>query len=357
VIPTNNTGRVVPRIIKLISVLLAAALVASCSSSSADSDGKDAADSITWGTGTITMFSAAVFAAMGMGTFKDHDLDVTFKTAPAAATLLGTDDAQIIADRSATTPLLIDQGKPTKVLASLASNVPAGLLGSNDVDSLSDLQAMGDKCTIAAATSGIFLAYINYWKDKFGLECKLLTVQDYSLALSGIVAGHYTAAVELLSNAGAALAQKQAHWLIDPTASDYQSSGAALPGSFINTALMTSDSYLKDHKDVLTRFLAAVEEANEKMKTMSNEDIAQAIKDSGASYWSSQTVDQIVAQLTGSGAAPNVFDLDHIGVDPVSEQLWDDSLQNMKAQGVDIDPSDPKFSFSEAVDGSLLSAS
>jgi NitT/TauT family transport system substrate-binding protein len=340
-----------------LSLLLATAAVTACSTSSRDSGGGSGAkDTVTWGTGTVTMFEAAPFVAMGLGIFDKHDIDAKFTVAPSAPTLLASGKAQILADRSANVPLLISQGKPVKALAALASNVPAGLLVSNKVETMADLTNLGGNCSLAASTGGILTAYLHYWVDKYNLKCKISVIQDYSLALSGVVSGRYTAAAELLSNAGAAVAKKQAHWLIDPTAADYKSSGNALPGSFINTALVSTNSYLDSHKDVVKRFIAAVQEANAKMKSMSNADIAKAIKASGAQYWASQSEEDIVNQLTGSDAAANVFELDRIGVDPISEKLWTDSLQNIKQQGVDIDPADPRFGYDQAVDSSFVSS-
>ena len=353
--PVKNARPVRRYLAALTSVLVAAATATACT---AEADGSSGGrDTVTWGTGVITMFEAAPFTAMGLGIFAKHGLDVKFAQAPSAPTLLATGKAQILADRSADVPLLINQGKPTKAFGALASNVPAGLLASNDVKTMADLTALGSNCTIAGATSGIFLAYLNYWVGKFGLKCKIATVQDYSLAQSGVVSGRYTAAVELLSNSGAVVGKKQAHWVIDPTAADYKSGGAALPGSFINTALMTTSAYLKDHKDVVKRFVEALQETNTKMKSMSNEDIAKAIKASGVQYWSSQSEEAIVNQLTGSNAAANVFELDRIGVEPISKQLWTESLQNMKQQGVNIDPADPKYSYEQAVDSTLIAPS
>jgi ABC-type nitrate/sulfonate/bicarbonate transport system substrate-binding protein len=339
------------------SLALVVALAAGCSGGSSGSrSGSGSEATLTWGTGTVTMFEAAPFVAMGLGIFKKYHLDVQFKVGPSAPPLLVSGAAQIIADRSADVPLLIGEGQSVKALGALAYNVPAGLLASDTVTSMAALQAMGNRCTIAAETSGIFIAYQTHWIQKYHLKCQVDTIQDYSLAVAGVVSGRYTAAVELLSNAGSVVAAKQARWLIDPRSADYQSSGNALPGSFINTALITTSAYLATHKDVAARFLKALQRANTQMQTMSNAAIASAIKASGAPYWASQSVQAIESQLTGNNAAPNVFALDHIGVYPISRQLWTDSLQNIKQQGITIDPSDPRFSYAQAVDDSVFSS-
>jgi ABC-type nitrate/sulfonate/bicarbonate transport system substrate-binding protein len=339
------------------SLLLAAVTTAACSSatsSGASGTSSEPEASLTWGTGTITMFEAAPFVAMGLGIFKKYHLNVNFTYGPSAPPLLVNGSAQIIADRSADVPLLIGEGQPVKAIGALASNVHAGLLGTGSVKSISDLQAMGSKCTIVSETSGIFIVYQTHWIQKYHLKCQIATIQDYNLALAGVVAGRYTAAVELLSNAGSAVAAGQAHWLIDPASSNFVQSGNALPGSFINTALITTSAYLKTHKDVVVRFVSALQQANTQMKKMSNAKIAQAIKASGVTYWIAQSVQAIEAQLTGNNAAPNVFDLDHIGVGPISKALWTNSLQNISQQGIKIDPGDPRFSYTKAVDDSAF---
>ena len=343
-----------------LSAVLAVAISAGCSSStssgSASSSSSEPEASLTWGTGTITMFEAAPFTAMGLGIFKKYNLNVSFTDGPSAPPLLVGGSAQIVADRSADVPLLINEGQSVKAIGALASNVPAGLLASNSVTSMAALAAMGTNCTIASETSGIFIAYQNHWIKKYHLKCQIATIEDYNLAVDGVVSGRYTAAVELLSNAGSVVAGNQAHWLIDPSSKSYVSSGNALPGSFINTALITTSAYLRAHKNVVQRFIEALQQTDTMMKKMSNAAIARAIKASGAPYWSSQSVQAIESQLTGNNAAPNVFALDHIGVNPVSKQLWTDSLQNITQQGIKIDPSDPRFSYAKAVDDSVFSS-
>jgi hypothetical protein len=346
----------------VVSVVLSVALSAACSSSNssgsagASNSTSEPEASLTWGTGTVTMFEAAPFTAMGLGIFKKYNLNVSFTDGPSAPPLLVSGSAQIVADRSADVPLLIGEGQSVKAIGALASNVPAGLLASNSVKSMAALQAMGSNCTIASETSGIFIAYQNHWIKKYHLKCQIATIEDYNLAVDGVVSGRYTAAVELLSNAGSVVAGNQAHWLIDPASKNYVSSGNALPGSFINTALITTSAYLKAHKNVVQRFIAALQQTDTMMKKMSNLAIARAIKASGAPYWSSQSVQAIESQLTGNNAAPNVFALDHIGVNPVSKQLWTSSLQNITQQGIKIDPSDPRFSYAKAVDDSVFSS-
>jgi ABC-type nitrate/sulfonate/bicarbonate transport system substrate-binding protein len=341
------TGRV-----KLAATLIAALLLAACASPTTDAgSGKT---SVTWGSGVVTMIDAIGFTAMGIKAFDKYGLDVHFTNGPSAPTLLTTGKADLIRTRFTDVPLLINQGKSAKALATVAVNTPVGLLGNNDVKSIQDLVAMGENCTIAGAATGSFNGYPKWWASKYGLKCKVALVSDYSLALTGVVAGRYQAAPELVSNAGAALAEKKAHWLIDPNAPDHKANGDALPFDEVSSIFATTSDYLKSHKDVVAKFMKALQETETKMKTMTNEQIAQAIKDSGATVWQSQSIQQIVNQLTGNGQAKDVFELDRLHIAAFTEPLWKSNLDYAPNEGIKLDPADPKLSYQNAVDNSAF---
>lgn len=339
----------------LAAALAGALLLTSCASPKSDS-GSDG-NSLTWGSGVVTMIDAVAFTAMGLKTFDKYHLDVKFTNGPSAPTLLTTGKADIIRTRYTDVPLLIKQGKPVKALATVAVGTPVGLLGGNNVRSIQDLAAMGDKCTIAGAATGDFYAYPNWWSKKYGLKCKVVLVSDYALALDGVVAGRYSAAPELVSNAGSVLADKKAHWLIDPNAPDHETNGDALPFDEISSIFATTDEYLKSHGDAVSRFIKALQDTEKSMKTMTNEQIANAIKASGAPVWQSQSAEQIVNQLTGNGQAKNVFELDRLDVAPLNEQLWKSNLDYVPNEGIQVDPADPKLSYQNAVDNSAFTSS
>jgi ABC-type nitrate/sulfonate/bicarbonate transport system substrate-binding protein len=349
------TGRSKLVRVDLAVLLVAALFLAACSSSSGDS-GSGKNTTLTWGSGVVTMIDAVGFTAMGLKAFDKYHLDVRFTNGPSAPTLLTTGKADIIRTRYTDVPLLINQGKPVKALATVAVGTPVGLLGGNNVKSIEDLAAMGDRCTIAGAATGSFYAYPRWWAKKYGLKCKIVLVSDYGLALTGVVAGRYSAAPELVSNAGAVLADKKAHWLVDPNAPDHETNGDALPFDEISSIFGATSEYLKSHQDVVARFIKALQETETKMKTMTNEQIAQAIKDSGATVWASQSVDQIVNQLTGNGQAKNVFELDGLNIAPLTEELWKSNLEYVPNEGIELDPSDAKFNYRNAVDNTAFTA-
>lgn len=339
---------------------LLATFLAACSSSasspsaSSGSGTKYTPANVTWGAGVITMLDSIGFVAMGLGSFRKYNLNVQFVNGPSAPTLLATGKADIIQTRFSDVPLLISQGEPVKTFGTVAVGIPVGLLGSNQVKSLKALQAMGGNCTIGGTESGTFFAYENYLIKKFHLKCKVDTLSNFNLAIDGVASGRYTVAPEYASNAGAVLAAKQAHWLIDPSNPHYAADGYALPYEPISSALVASSAYLKANSGVVKRFVAALQDTEQRMKKMSNEQIAEAIKKSNVTYWQPQSIPAIVEQLTGSGIAKNVFALDKLDLAPMSKKLYNGNLDTSLQQGVNINPKDPRFAYSKAVDNSFI---
>lgn len=86
---------------------------------------------------------------------------------------------------------------------------------------------------------------------------------------------------------------------------------------------------------------------------MTNTQIAQAIHDSGVTYYSSQSVQAIEEQLTGDGAAPNIFALNNIDLSTISSGVWADTMKSLVSQGVDVNPSDKRWDYAAGVDNTM----
>jgi hypothetical protein len=328
---------------------MGAIALAACSSGSTSSGGTagDATETVTWGADSVTMIDAIAFTGMGIGAFQKYHLNAEFVNGTTAPTTLETGGADIVRTDFSTGPLLTKEGKGVKIFATVAVNTPVGLLGTNSVKSIADLKAMGSNCILASFTNGDFYTYPNYWSKKFGLRCKIDQVSDYGLAISGVAAGRYTAAPELASNAGSAIAAKQAHWLISP-GSD------RLPFDVISSVYMTTSSYLSSHKSEVQNFVKALEYTETKMKTMSNQQIAAAIKKSGATIWTSESASDIVEQLTGDGQASNVFSLDKVNIGPLSQTLYNANLHAQPEENIPVDPGSSEFSYAALVNNSFV---
>jgi hypothetical protein len=340
------------------AVLAAVVLLAACSSSgggnsASTGSSKEPEETVTIGAGTITLNLAVPLVGMGLGLFAKSNLDVKFVDGPTAAPLLATGQADIIFDRAANVPLLNNEGQHTKAILAVTEDTRAGLVASKSVTSIAQLQAMGSNCTLASAGSGILFAYQNYWVSKYHLKCKISTLSDYSLVPAGIVSGRYTAAAELVSNVSSLLAAGSLRWVINPLASNYVSSGNSLGYTFVNNAAVAEDSYIASNKSTITRFFAVLKEAEQKMKTMSSTQIAQAIRDSGVTYYSSQSTASIAQQLTGDGAVPNIFVLNSMNLSPISASAWASTMRTLVAEGVDVNPNDPRWDFANGVDNSF----
>jgi ABC-type nitrate/sulfonate/bicarbonate transport system substrate-binding protein len=355
--------RFTPRPLRYMALTAAALLVVplvACSSSPATSQTAASTgaaggpeETVTFGTGTITLNLAVPFTAMGLGLFTKNNLNVQFVTGPTAAPLLAEGTADMIFDRAADVPLLTSEGKPTKAIAADTEDTHAGLVATKSVTSIAQLRAMGTNCTIASEGSGVFEAFQEYWVSKYGLHCKIATLSSYSLAPGGLVSGQYTAAVELASNVSSLVAQGSLDWLINPLSPNYVKGGYGLPYPFVNNAVMASSAYIAHNQQTITRFFEVLKETEARMKKMTNTQIAQAIHDSGVTYYASQSVQAIEEQLTGDGAAPNIFALNNLNLSTISSGVWADTMKSLVAQGVDVNPTDKRWDYSAGVDNTM----
>lgn len=150
----------------------------------------------------------------------------------------------------------------------------------------------------------MFEAFQEQWYSKYKLHCKVATLSDYSLAPGGVVSGQYTAAVELASNVSSLVAQGSADWLINPLSPDYLKDGEGLPYPFVNNAVMATAAYISHNKQTITRFFEVLKQTETRMKKMSNRQIAEAIHNSGVTYYSTQSAQAIEEQLTGKRRCP-----------------------------------------------------
>lgn len=339
------------------AALVAVAVLAACgtnaSSGGSTSSSDEPEETVTFGTGTITLNLAIPFTAMGLGLFAKAHLNTKFVVSTSAATLLADGQADMVFDQPANVPLMDAEGKKTKAIAAVTENTTAGLAASNSVKSLAQLQAMGDTCNLASLGRGILYAYQNHWVKKYHLKCKIVTLSDYTLVPGGIISGRFTAASELASNVASQVAQGNMHWLINPLASNYFSVGYGLGYNFINNAVVAEDSYISRNKSTIVRFFDVLKQTEDMMKKMSNTQIAEAIHNSGVSYYSSQSVQAIEEQLTANGTAPNVFVLNGMKMSTISNSVWTSTMHSLGAQGVQVNPDDSRWDFANGVDNAF----
>jgi ABC-type nitrate/sulfonate/bicarbonate transport system substrate-binding protein len=344
----------------LITAAVSAVAVLAACGSSGGSDSKTSSsepeETVTFGTGTITLNLAIPLTAMGLGAFAKAHLNVKFADAPSAATLLATGDADMIFDQAANVPLLNSEGQHTKAIAAVTEDTRAGLVASKSVTSIAQLQAMGTNCTLASLGRGILFAYQNYWVSKYHLKCKISTLSDYTLVPAGIVSGRFTAASELASNVSSLTKTGALRWLINPLAPNYVSSGYGLGYNYVNNAVVAEDSYISQNKETITRFFTVLKQTEAKMQTMSATQIAQAIHDSGVSYYSSQSVAAIAQQLTADGSAASIFVLNSMHLAPITASAWASTMRSLPAEGVAVNPTDPRWNFANGVDNSFAQA-
>jgi NMT1/THI5 like len=337
-----------------VAVLVSGTIVACSSGSSGDAGSAGSASTLRWSANTVTMTQAIIYAAMGRGSFKKYGLTVKFVPTTSNPTALATGSTDVIVGRASDPMLLINQGKPVKVIGSVAVDTPTGLLGTDGVKTIQDLQKMGSNCILAGIATGTFATYLKFWGDKYGLKCKIDNASDYNTTIDGTVAGRYTASVQLLTNAGAAIASGKAHWLLNPLDPTFKADGDQLPDHVINSDLTVTADYAAKHAAQIKAFISGLKDAEAWMKTATNQQIAQAIKDSGVAFWQPQSVDQIVEQLTGAGTVKNVFQGVGVNVAPISQQLWNESLKTTPEQGVQINVNDPRYSYSAVYDNSAF---
>jgi ABC-type nitrate/sulfonate/bicarbonate transport system substrate-binding protein len=333
---------------------LAVALLASgCGSGDdATADG-NALPTLRWSANTINPNQSVLFAAMGRNAFEEHDLNVEFQAAQSNSAAITTESTDVIVGRLSDSLALIANGKGGKVIGMTAVDSPVGLIGTKDVTSIEDLAAKGSKCRMANLPNGGVYLWVKYFSEKYDLQCEVSIVADYKTTIDATISGTFDASVQNATTGAAAVATGKVNWLVDPT--DDADAAANRPDfHIIAGTLATSTAYAEDHKSELESFFAALEETQAWMKTASNEDVAKAVQASGVEYWKVQTVDEIVSALTGGGAFANVFDAVGGDVSPIDKTLWDEQLDISKELGLDIDSSDPKYSYESAYDGSFV---
>ena len=349
----SSTKRGTARRAAGVATALAVTLLASACGSSNDSGADGSTPTLRWSANTINPNQSVIFAAMGRDAFKKEGLNVEFVPAQSNAAAITTGSTDVIVGRLSDSLALLDKGKEGVVLGKTAVDSPVGLIGNNDVKTIEDLAAKGTECRIANLPNGNVYLYVKYFSEKYDLKCALSIVADYKTTVDATVSGTFDASVQNAPVGATVVALGKANWLVDPT--DPAKAAANKPDFHIVAGtLATSTAYAKDHEAELKKYFAALDKTQEWMKTASNEEVAEAVKASDVDFWKVQSIDEIVSAITGGGAFENVFDAVGGEVSPISKDLWDEQLELSKDLGIEIDSSDPKYSYESAYDGSYF---
>lgn len=351
----NKSGRGLRGPAGMAAVIAMAVLLTACGSN--DGDGQSGAnggkETLRWSANTINPNQTVLFAAMGTKAFDKYDLKVEFVPAQSSAAAITTDSTDLIVGRLSDPLALVNEGKSMKVLASSGVNSPVGVIANKDIASIDAIAAMGSDCRTATLPNGGVYLWVRFFMEKYGLKCKVDTVADYKTTIDATVSGRFDFTIQTAATGGAVVGSGNAKWLLDPT--DPTVSAANRPDfSIISGAIATTAEYAESDGEQLKDFFAALADTEKWMHTATNEEIAQAVKDSGVEYYKPQSIEEIVGGLTSSGAFDNVFQTVGGEVEPIPQELWDEQIEISKDLGIDIDKDDPKFSYAEAYDGSFI---
>jgi ABC-type nitrate/sulfonate/bicarbonate transport system substrate-binding protein len=325
------------------AAVLATSALVGCTAPAQTGDGEPS--TVRWSTNTFTMNQVVIYVAMGIGSFDDHGLEVEYVAAQSSPAAMMTGSTDIMVGRPSDPLNLIKEGEDIRIIAANAINTPAGLLGNNKIGSIEDLAALGENCRIASLPSGNVPLLTAHWAEKYDLQCKIDIVSDYNTSVQATVSGAFDASYQNATTVGQVISDGDARWLLDPLDPDFVADGNWLPTPLISQNMAVTGEYAEAHLEDIQKFLAALADAEEWMQSATNEEIAQAIIDSGVDYWEPQPIDEIVAQMTANGIADNVFQVAGGGITSIDEGLWNDNLKYAAQQGVDIDPDDAKYSY------------
>ena len=320
----------------LLSVLLLSAALCGC--------GTDAAlTTVRVNEVTHSVFYAPQYVAMSLGFFEEEGLQVELTNGGGAdkvmtAVVSGQSDIGLAGPESCIYVYNQGKGDYPKVFAQLTKRDGSFLVGrTNAPFSWSDLRG---KTIIGGRAGGVPEMTLEYVMRLNGVEPHVDAVVDTSVQFN-MMAGAFT------GGNGDYVA------LFEPTATEVEQSGHGYilasigqeSGEIPYTAYFASQTYMKDHSDVIQRFTNAIAKGQKWVQEHSPQEIAEAIAD--------QFPDTDVAVL--ATVAQRSRDIDAWNTTPVMEQESLERLETVMEQAGELKRSDWVV-FEELVDNSYAKA-
>jgi len=244
-----------------------------------------------------------------------------------------------------------EQGKPTTIIYAVERDPGAALIGSGNVTSIAQLQAMSS-CRLAAGAQGSQgYAYGVIYLKKLSLKCDQVVAATAGLILAGLKSGSYQAAVTTYNNALLAV-QNGDHMLINPLDPNDAKKYSVQP--YPTATFFGLPDNLKAKKESVVRFLRAINDANVlihkggNLQELTNLMLSiDAFKPTPADVMQQQIQSIIPFIGAGMGSKPGY----------IPQDLWNNALQQYTVWGLDgFDPGAAVNSYKQRVDMSYYDA-
>jgi ABC-type nitrate/sulfonate/bicarbonate transport system substrate-binding protein len=342
-------------------------ILAGCSSSASSGSANSSSSSGAASSTTVPSIKIAVaggfvdfsdiFLAQAEGLFAKHGVNVTLQQDTGSNTLNYVVSQQV--DMAIyTAPIALqaaEEGKPTTIFYAVERDPGAAFLTGSSIKTVAQMKSVSN-CRIAVATTGSQgYAYGSIYKKALGLNnCSLIQTSLPALELGGLKSGSYNAAVTTYQVGLQGVSQGD-HMLVNPLDTAERAQYPVPP--YPTAVLFGLQSNLTAKKAAIVRVLAAVNDAVNLEKTMTNQQWAQALQQvsgdfKAVSLPALESEVQTIRPFIGDGTVGTMTDK----AGYISSALWSTALEQYQNWGLQgFDPSAASVSYSTRIDMSYLS--
>jgi ABC-type nitrate/sulfonate/bicarbonate transport system substrate-binding protein len=304
--------------------------------------------------GSPNFLFGQLWVAQGADLFEKHGVTVNIANPNAGATgasALVAGQADVLVTGIGSAMGIIKQGFPAKFVYGMANFDWRAhtMIARQGIKTIADLKALAPNCTVAGATPGTGTYGLQQYVTKnLGLTgCKVLQFASLPDILSAVVSG--SADFGLVPPGNAATVADKVSILFDPTKATDAEGKAFFPDNVVSTGVFVSPATLEGKAEELQRFLAALSEADELIKTEKAADLATTVIKVKDAFG---TVDPKVLTAQIELQKPIFIDGD------VTLEQWNAQLAAFASYGAQtVDPKSPNQSYSAVVDLDPLKAS
>jgi ABC-type nitrate/sulfonate/bicarbonate transport system substrate-binding protein len=343
------------------AIAIASLLVlAGCSTAAAPENTEDGSDpnleevpSLTVAVGAPTLNHSQMFIAEGASLFEKHGVDVEVAGYTAATTMASSLAAGQLDIGVTGLGLLLpalEQSVPIKLVygESELNYQSIAVISSTRVESLEDLQDLGEECVIAGTVPSTPQGITENLIESYDLECTVTVQAGIEDAAKLVATGQADMAVVLPPTAVELSERGEVNVIYDPATATEEEGERLFPEPLLSSTVFATDAALTDKAESVKRFLAALEEAREMIATESPEELAIITANVTDAFGSTSP-----ESLESQWALLKASILDGF----VSEERWYDTLTAMRdVFGSPVaNPDSPKQSYDNVDMGPLES--
>ncbi len=277
------------------------------------------------------------------GIFDKNNLDIKIEVDGANvgnALVAGKADIGIVGPSSALNAT--NQGKPMTVIYNNAGNASAGVMGAAP-----DVKAVEDCKRVGVLAGGGPAAWAQTYKNLYRAPFRIVPINDQNAVMSALAGGTVDCAVGSVAAFPPLVKAGKAHYLInlisDPNNPTIPQALRELRSQIMEGSLIGLTDHLESRRKDVTAFLAAYNEAVQKFRSTSPEELARKLK--ATKDWAGFNEAALATLLStvAPGIAPNNG---HISPDS-----WKPQLAYLKAAGLSFINEDEKlWSYDSRVD-------